>query len=63
MHADLFHHRRGVFQEFQTLVKRIANAYPQRKIILRPHPAEDHGFWHRWCVQIPKTLKLLPKGM
>ena len=45
----LFHHRRGVFLKFQALVKQIAKAYPERKIILRPHPAEDHGFWQRWC--------------
>lgn len=57
----LFHHRRGVFQEFQTLVKRIASAYPQRKIILRPHPAEDHGFWHHWCADT-KNIEVTAEG-
>ena len=50
--TGLFHHRRKVFHEFQGLVKLIANAYPNRTIILRPHPAENHGFWRHWCAGI-----------
>ena len=47
----LFHHRSEVFREFQGLVKEIASAYPQRRIVLRPHPVEDHGFWRAWCAE------------
>jgi surface carbohydrate biosynthesis protein len=48
----LFHHRAGVLREFQGLIKAIARADPRRKIVVRPHPAEDHGLWRRWCAEL-----------
>ena len=59
--TELFHHRRQVFLEFQELVKLIADAYPKRKIILRPHPAEDHGFWVDVCADI-KNIEVTAEG-
>ncbi len=47
----LFHHRSEVFREFQGLVKLMASSFPARRIVLRPHPAEDHGFWRRCCAE------------
>jgi len=45
----LFNHRRQVFKAFQTLVKQAAEAFPDRVVIVRPHPSENHDFWQRWC--------------
>ena len=45
----LYQHRARVLREFQQLLKAIARAYPERRVILRPHPGEDHDVWRRCC--------------
>ncbi len=42
---DLYHHRMKIFEAFQDLLPKLASAYPDRKIVLRPHPAENREFW------------------
>ena len=59
--TGLFHHRHQVFHEFQALVKLTARAYPNRKIILRPHPAENHGFWQHCCAGI-ENIEVTAEG-
>lgn len=41
----LFHYRTQIFEEFRRMIPRIAAAFPENKIILRPHPAEDPAVW------------------
>ncbi len=41
----LFQHRSGILGSFKQLLPRLAVANPDRTIILRPHPSEDHGLW------------------
>ena len=43
--TGLFHYRTKVFDAFKEMVPRLAAAFPGRKIILRPHPAENHAQW------------------
>ncbi len=43
----LFDYRMQIFEAFQDLIPGIAAAFPDKRIILRPHPAEDHGFWRK----------------
>jgi surface carbohydrate biosynthesis protein len=38
-------HRIALFQAFLKLVPIVARAFPERKIVVRPHPAEDHRPW------------------
>jgi surface carbohydrate biosynthesis protein len=43
----LFHYKRTVFEAFQALIPAVARAFPDRRIIVRPHPSENHDFWRR----------------
>jgi len=42
----LYGYRTALFRAFQNLVPRVAEAFPERTVILRPHPAENRAFWH-----------------
>ena len=41
----LFRYRTQVFEAFCNLIPQIAAAFPEHKIIVRPHPAEDLAVW------------------
>ena len=41
----LFYYRTQIFEEFRRMIPRIAAAFPENKIIVRPHPAEDQAVW------------------
>jgi hypothetical protein len=43
----LFHYKRAVFEAFQALIPAVARAFPDRRIVVRPHPSENHDFWRR----------------
>ena len=38
-------HAHKMFIAFAELTEKIAKAYPHYRIIIRPHPSENHGFW------------------
>lgn len=38
-------HASEMFIAFSSLVENIAQKYPEYKIIIRPHPSENHNFW------------------
>lgn len=40
-------YRYGIFRSFQELVPRLARAFPDHLIVVRPHPAENHDIWRR----------------
>lgn len=42
---DLFRFRERVLEAIKTLVPKIAEAFPDRTIVLRPHPAENRDMW------------------
>lgn len=49
-HPDLFaryERRRTVFAAFQRLLPKLARAFPETRIIVRPHPSEDPEAWRR----------------
>ena len=41
----LFDYRKQVMQAFEKLLPRIAQAFPDTRVVLRPHPAENHTLW------------------
>ena len=43
----LFHYKRAVFEAFQALIPAVARAFPDRRIVLRPHPSENHDVWRK----------------
>lgn len=38
-------HQAQIFEHFRRLLPALARRFPERKIILRPHPSEDHELW------------------
>jgi surface carbohydrate biosynthesis protein len=48
-------HRRALFEHFREMLPALARALPERTIVLRPHPVEDHGFWLRAAQQLPNV--------
>jgi surface carbohydrate biosynthesis protein len=43
--AGLARHRHAIFTHFQKLVPMLADAFPSRAIVVRPHPVENHAPW------------------
>jgi len=39
------HHRLALFEHFKKLLPRLAHAFPDHTIVLRPHPLENHAPW------------------
>jgi surface carbohydrate biosynthesis protein len=52
---ELAAHRRALFEAFQQMLPALARALPERKIVLRPHPVEDHAFWRRAAEGLPNV--------
>lgn len=42
-----FEYKQAVFEAYQALIPAIARAFPDRRIVLRPHPSENHDLWQR----------------
>jgi hypothetical protein len=45
-----------VLRGFEELMPKIAEAFPDRKVVLRPHPSEDHEFWRRCLAAWPNVV-------
>jgi surface carbohydrate biosynthesis protein len=48
----LFHYRTQIFEKFKKIIPEIAAALPETKIIVRPHPAEDHAAWREYLAPV-----------
>ena len=50
-HLAFFHHWREylgeLYRGFATAMPKLAKAFPDHRIVLRPHPSEDHDAWRR----------------
>lgn len=57
----LFDFRSRVLDGFRELLPELARRFPERKIILRPHPSEDHDDWRRRFADFP-NLEIIAKG-
>jgi surface carbohydrate biosynthesis protein len=44
-------HKQAVFEDFQRLIPDLANAFPEYKIVVRPHPTENQDIYHRFAAQ------------
>lgn len=45
--ADYSKYRYTLFSEFQKLIPKLAEVFPDHSIIVRPHPAENHDVWKK----------------
>lgn len=43
--AEYLAHKRAIFERFKLLMPKLAAAIAPRTLVIRPHPAEDHGPW------------------
>lgn len=59
--TDLARYRDAMFQQFQDVVSKLAKAFPETAIILRPHPAESHDAWIRSAAGCP-NVKVIHEG-
>lgn len=46
---------RGIFQKFLALIPDVAKAFPDHKIIIRPHPSESHDLWKEAARRLPNV--------
>lgn len=53
---EMYCYAKEVFKNIQTLVCKIVEAHPERKIILRPHPTENDAFWEKIAEPYPNFL-------
>ncbi|MEQ8493606.1 MAG: hypothetical protein RLW42_05220, partial [Gammaproteobacteria bacterium] len=45
--AGMAAHQQQLFDHFRVLLPALAERFPGRTIVLRPHPSEDHDVWRR----------------
>jgi surface carbohydrate biosynthesis protein len=48
--------------EFLKLMGKIAEAFPSRNVVLRPHPGEDQGLWASLKSELPKNVHIILEG-
>lgn len=52
---DSLDHTDKIFQAFKDMIPRLAAAFPDLPIILRPHPSENQKTWHKLAVGLPNV--------
>jgi surface carbohydrate biosynthesis protein len=48
-------HIGAVFAAFNTMIPAVAKAFPDRTVIVRPHPSENHEHWRQSLVDLPNV--------
>ncbi len=52
-----------VFHSFEDVLPRLASRFPNRNIVLRPHPSENHDTWRRIAAGIPNVHVIYEGGV
>jgi hypothetical protein len=52
-----------IFEAFEELVQELAREFPDRTIIVRPHPSEDHDSWKSLCSQFDNAFCVYEGGI
>jgi len=52
-----------VFHSFEDMLPLLARAFPDRNIVLRPHPSENHATWRRIAAGIPNVHVIYEGGI
>ncbi len=53
--AGMAAHQQAIFDHFRDLLPRLAAWFPERQIVLRPHPSEDHDGWRQALAGCPRV--------
>ena len=48
-------HKQAVFNDFQDLIPRLAQAFPEHAIVVRPHPTENHAVYRNIAAQYQRV--------
>lgn len=48
-------HQQAIHDHFRELMPRLARWFPEHRIVLRPHPSENHDVWRRILADCPKV--------
>ena len=59
--VGLARHKRAVLRGLIEMVPRLATAYPDHKIIIRPHAAENHETWWKAGARLP-NIQVIHEG-
>ena len=54
-------HQKSIYAGFRVLIPRLGQWFPDKTIVLRPHPSEDHGVW-RDAVAGQQNVRVLHEG-
>jgi surface carbohydrate biosynthesis protein len=54
-------HKRALFEHFQALLPRLAAAFPERTIVVRPHPTEDRAPWETAAAPL-RNVEVVAEG-
>jgi surface carbohydrate biosynthesis protein len=52
-----------VFHSFEDMLPRLARAFPDRDIVLRPHPSENHDTWRKIAAGLPNVQVIYEGGV
>jgi len=58
---DYYAHTRDNFFYFSKLVKSVSERYPRQQFVLRPHPSENHQYWHDLVKGCP-NVRVVARG-
>lgn len=53
--AGMAAHQQAIFDHFRELLPRLATWFPERHIVLRPHPSENHDGWRQALAGCPRV--------
>ncbi len=48
-------HQQAIYDHFRELMPKLAEWFPRQRIVLRPHPSEDHDVWRRILRDCPQV--------
>ncbi|MGH8517713.1 MAG: surface carbohydrate biosynthesis protein, partial [Panacagrimonas sp.] len=48
-------HQQAIYDHFRVLMPKLADWFPNHRIVLRPHPSENHDMWRQLMAGCPKV--------
>lgn len=48
-------HQQAIYEHFRALLPQLAGWFPQQRIVLRPHPSENHDVWRQILADCPQV--------
>ena len=63
MLKDIHDFEKGVFESYKAMLPALSRAFPERKIIVRPHPTEKQGVWSDMVAGFPNVAAVHQGGV